>query len=50
MRRLPTETIRFLTLDETARLFRAIGPSLEGQPLGHAPASRHPRLSRNGGW
>ena len=26
MRRLPTETIRFLTLDETARLFRAIGP------------------------
>jgi len=25
MRRAPTETIRFLTLDETARLFRAIG-------------------------
>ena len=25
MRRLPTETIRFLSLDETARLFRAIG-------------------------
>ena len=24
MRRSPTETIRFLTLDETARLFRAI--------------------------
>jgi integrase len=25
MRRSPTETIRFLTLDETIRLFRAIG-------------------------
>jgi integrase len=25
MRRAPTDTIRFLTLDETARLFRAIG-------------------------
>ncbi len=26
MPRSPSETIRFLTLDETARLFRAIGP------------------------
>jgi integrase len=28
MPRSPSETIRFLTLDETARLFRAIGPQI----------------------
>jgi site-specific recombinase XerD len=33
MRRLPTETIRFLTLDETARLFRAIGPHRRDRAL-----------------
>ena len=32
MRRLPTETIRFLTLDEAARLFRAIGPHRRDLP------------------
>jgi integrase len=33
MRRLPTEIIRFLTLDETARLFRAIGPHRRDRAL-----------------
>ena len=33
MRRSPTETIRFLTLDETARLFRAIGPHRRDRAL-----------------
>ena len=33
MPRSPTETIRFLTLDETARLFRAIGPHRRDRAL-----------------
>ena len=33
MRRLPTETIRFLTLDETASLFRVIGPHRRDRAL-----------------
>jgi site-specific recombinase XerD len=33
MCRLPTETIRFLTLDETARLFRVIGPHRRDRAL-----------------
>ena len=33
MRRSSTETIRFLTLDETARLFRAIGPHRRDRAL-----------------
>jgi site-specific recombinase XerD len=33
MRRSPTETIRFLTLDETARLFRAIRPHRRDRAL-----------------
>ena len=33
MRRSPTQTIRFLTLDETARLFRAIGPHRRDRAL-----------------
>jgi site-specific recombinase XerD len=33
MPRSPTETIRFLTLDEIARLFRAIGPHRRDRAL-----------------
>lgn len=33
MPRSPTETIRFLTLDETARLFRSIGPHRRDRAL-----------------
>jgi integrase len=33
MPRSPSETIRFLTLDETARLFRAIGPHRRDRAL-----------------
>ena len=41
MPRSPSETIRFLTLDETARLFRAIGPHRRDRALFLLIAYRH---------